>query len=228
MPTMATRIRSSIETAREYVVERTTRRGGHQVSTVTEFDRYPAIFAAAAAELGAFNAGPVLSYGCSTGEECFTLRDYLPDARIVGADVNDAVLRACAAANHDDRIAFVRSEPGILSEHGPFTAVFAMSVLCRHPATEHLADASDVYPFARFAEAIRGLDDLLAPAGLLVLYNTNYRFEDTPTAAGYVPVVGAPTSDPRVVTLFDPAGRRLHDARTPCSIYRKTTADDTV
>ena len=57
--------------------------GCHQGPTRTALNRYPEIFAAAAA--AAPDARRILSFGCATGEECVTLADYFPAAEIVGA-----------------------------------------------------------------------------------------------------------------------------------------------
>jgi tRNA G46 methylase TrmB len=58
----------------------------HQGPNTTALNRYPEIFTAAAA--AAPNAQRILSFGCSTGEECVTLASYFPSAQIVGTDIN--------------------------------------------------------------------------------------------------------------------------------------------
>jgi chemotaxis methyl-accepting protein methylase len=45
-------------------------------------NRYPEIFAAAVAAAAA--ARRILSFGCSTGEECVSLAEYFPKAEIIG------------------------------------------------------------------------------------------------------------------------------------------------
>jgi tRNA G46 methylase TrmB len=60
--------------------------GSHQLVDWTAPDRYPEIFAAAAA--AAPDARRILSFGCSTGEECVSLAQYFPKAEIVGAEIN--------------------------------------------------------------------------------------------------------------------------------------------
>jgi hypothetical protein len=64
--------------------------GIHQISAKTAFNRYPQIFAGAAH--AAPNARRILSFGCSTGEECATLKMYFPQAKVVGADLNPVSL----------------------------------------------------------------------------------------------------------------------------------------
>ena len=57
----------------------------HQPANHTWSNRYPDLFSDAAKAI----ADPVriLSYGCSTGEECWTLRHYFPNALGVGASI---------------------------------------------------------------------------------------------------------------------------------------------
>lgn len=56
--------------------------GSHQLVDWTAANRYPEIFAAAAA--AAPDARRILSFGCSTGEECVSLAEYFPKAEIIG------------------------------------------------------------------------------------------------------------------------------------------------
>src|SRR5262249_17422028 len=151
------------------------RRGVHQLSHNTREDRYPAIFDAVCECLPSEGA-EVLSFGCSTGEEPAALAERLPTARIVGADVSNHVLkRARRRYGQRTNISFVNAAKSRLDDVGPFDAIFAMSVFCRQPDTDSLANCSELYPFQRFDEACSSLDALLRPGGYLILYNTNYR-----------------------------------------------------
>ena len=58
--------------------------GSHQLVDWTAPNRYPEIFAAAAA--AAPDARRILSFGCSTGEECVSLAEYFPKSEIIGAE----------------------------------------------------------------------------------------------------------------------------------------------
>ena len=146
--------------------------GCHQVPNRTWLNRYPEIFAAAAA--AAPDARRILSFGCSTGEECVSLADYFPEAQIIGADINPLSLLE-ARKRRSDRIRFVYASDRILSGYGGFDAVFCMAVL-RSSRRKLLVGE---YPFDRFAERTRFLESLVKPGGLLVIHNTSYRFGDT-------------------------------------------------
>jgi len=128
-------------------------------SNRTAFDRYPEIFQAAA--LAAPNARRILSFGCSTGEECASLRLYFPQTEIIGADINRLNVWRARRKVRQPNIHFVYSSDATLAALAPFDAIFAMAVFRKsgnNPAE---------YPFTHFVERIDFLDNLLAPGGCL-------------------------------------------------------------
>ena len=210
----------AVERAAEQWIQ-SHRRGVHQLSHNTREDRYPAIFDAVCGCLRSEGA-EVLSFGCSTGEEPAALAERLPTARIVGADVSSYVLkRARRRYAQQTNISFVNAAKSCLDEIGPFDAIFAMSVFCRQPDTDSLANCSEIYPFERFEEACSSLDALLRPGGYLVLYNTNYRFTDTVTATGYEVIHFDDVRDSGMVPKFDTDGSRSHDQTYAHCVFRK-------
>ena len=98
----------------------------HQGPNTTALNRYPEIFTAAAA--AAPNAQRILSFGCSTGEECVTLASYFTSAQIIGTDINPVNLLK-ARKHRSEQIRFVYASDGALNEFGGFDAVFCMAVL---------------------------------------------------------------------------------------------------
>jgi hypothetical protein len=144
----------------------------HQLQNETAFNRYPEIFGAAAA--AAPDARRILSFGCSTGEECVSLANYFPEAQIVGSDINFLnLIKASRYQSH--RISFVYASDRILSALGVFDAVFCMAVL----RTSKRKRIAHHYPFERFAERANYLESLVRPGGLLIIHNATYRFSDT-------------------------------------------------
>ena len=201
----------------------------HQTSNRTEPDRYPATFRSVA---DAFMQRPpaelrVLSYGCSTGEECLALRKYFAEATIVGTDIDRRNLAVCARTVEDARILFCHSRASRLLRLAPFDAIFAMSVLCR--ATSHTygrTDISRIYPFRRFDKAVALLDSLLDPGGILTICNANYRFTDTTTSANYESIPVPIFDSSRLVTIFEPDGMQALDQTPPPLAYRKLEVAD--
>src|SRR6185312_914791 len=74
---------------------RPRRRGQYQRDPATRIDRYPLAFRFARDQLGDEATTHILSFGCSTGEEVFTLRRYFPVATIKGIEVDPTRIRAC-------------------------------------------------------------------------------------------------------------------------------------
>jgi SAM-dependent methyltransferase len=166
--------------------------GIHQISNKTAFDRYPQIFTAAAAAYP--NARHILSFGCSTGEECATLKLYFPYAKILGADVNPLNLwRARRRYGSNGSIRFTYAAHQALTSSGPFDAIFCLTVL-RDTRLDKRPSVREAYPFDRFDERVRFLHSLLKPGGLLIFYGNMYRFRDTSVASEYevVPLIHTP------------------------------------
>ena len=148
----------------------------HQISNVTEYNRYPVIFRECAKYF--FGKKPsILSFGCSDGREVKTLRDlYFYDSVIDGVDISKQVIEECKNLHLDEKISFYNSEEFRGSR---YDLIFCMSVLCRWPQTEHLSDCSQEYTFEQFETQVLALDKLLNENGLLVIYNANFLFTDT-------------------------------------------------
>lgn len=183
----------------------------------TAEERYPPLFDRLAACLSDLSEPRILSFGCSTGEEVRALRRRLPNARIVGIDLNRrAIARARAA------------DPGALSEYrcdgAPrdgerFDAVLAMAVFRHGDLEYHRPDScAKILPFARFATGLAMLDRALEPGGWLALYNQQFRLADTPLAAHYDvdPLSLAP-----LTLLYDADNRRIDDASETNALFRK-------
>jgi SAM-dependent methyltransferase len=158
-----------------------------QGATYTEADRYPELFAACRTHLANVAAPTILSFGCATGQEVFSLADYLPRATITGVDINRWCLRQCVRANRNPKLKFLHAADRRFVADPPFDAIFAMAVFQR---TEHRTERPDVitggFTFARFAEEIARLDLRLKPGGLLFIGESDFRFVDTATALHYV------------------------------------------
>ena len=159
----------------------------NQIETTTAYDRYPELFSSVRNLVSPRDTEEmkILSYGCSTGEECWSLRNYFPNARIVGVDVNKRSLGAARAKNADPEIQFLSSTPDNLVDHGPYDVIFALSVLCRWPETQFITDASKLYPFQKFNDTIVLLDSVLSVGGLKTILNANYHFSDASVADRY-------------------------------------------
>lgn len=162
----------------------------HQLSNETSLDRYPAIFQACADHLGSASELKILSFGCSTGEEVFSLRQYMPRAELVGVDINRRNIRICRSRpEKDQRMSFHRSDGIAIPDPGPYQTIFCLAVLQRTANRDpETVDSSTVYPFARFDAQVDILDGLLDAGGLFVIHHADYRFEDASVALRYAPL----------------------------------------
>lgn len=162
----------------------------HQISQVTKEDRYPEVFAECKEYFQGKKGVRILSFGCCTGEEVVTLRRYLPDAEIVGAEINLHSLKICKNRKTDDKISFIYSNSENIRANGPYDAIFCMAVLQRFPEAvraNKVQDISDLYPFYKFEQQLEELDKYIKEEGILVLAKTHYDLADTSIASKYVP-----------------------------------------
>lgn len=197
--------------------------GVHQTTVVTWMNRYPAIFTSCRAYFGSQSDVRILSYGCSTGEEVLTLREYFPSAFITGAEINPRSLAICRKLQVDGRIAFVHSDRKTIRDHGSYDAIFCMAVLQRTP---HLIEQMGVeslkkiYPFEKFDRQISELDAVLNVNGLLVIHHAHYLLADAEVAARYQPLEGVDQEVSRG-PKFGKDSARLPEVVTTGSIFIK-------
>jgi SAM-dependent methyltransferase len=198
-------------------------RGAFQIDRTTMEDRYPEIFGQVRSALGADIEGRILSFGCATGEEVFTLRRYFPRAQIKGIDINPGNIAACRrrlAAEGDPGLSFgigasMESEPG-----NAYDAIFCMAVL-RHgdlarPGTrrcDHLVRFDD------FARIVADFERCLKPGGLLAIRFSNFLVADTPSAEKLEVVLALP--GPAGTPVFGPDNRLIPGARNGEALFRK-------
>ena len=175
------RIKASLEKSKRKKFEHQ-----HQLTSTTWQNRYPAIFEAT--QKNATGKKNILSYGCSTGEECFSIRQYFPEAIITGADINEKNLLKARKKNNDSNISFINSDSKSLKTKGSFDIIFAMSVLCRWEDTKDIENCKNIYPFTKFDESINFLINLLNKDGLLVVYNSNFKVEDSTASTLVMPL----------------------------------------
>ncbi len=181
--TVDARLRSEIITGRLYARER------HQRSSYTEPDRYPELFAACALYFSTRPEVRILSFGCSTGEEVVALRSYLPQAQIIGVDINRWCLRRCRRRITDPNTLFLHRFSRRFADCARFDAIFCMAVF-QNPDNRNAADnrLATRYRFERFASEIALLDAKLKPGGLLVIDHCDFSFADTACSTRYTPL----------------------------------------
>lgn len=189
----------------------------HQTTPFTEEDRYPDLFDLSAAL--APEAGRILSFGCSTGEELEAIRRRFPRAEIVGAEINPRSRRLAARRSKADTGTRVVPPKSI---NGTFEIIFALAVFQREPHKVNETEAQDIsalYPFGRFEEAVTELVERLQPGGLLCVTNSQYRVEDS---SAYQQLEALELSAWTEGPFFGRDGRRL--GAVSATIFRKRAA----
>jgi SAM-dependent methyltransferase len=189
-------------------------------------DRYPEVFDLLR---GAIPDGPdvrLLSFGCSVGDEVFTLREYFPEATLVGIDIsrgNIATCRRRARTGGDERMHFIRAGTVGHRPHGHYDAVLCMAVL-RHGdlGATRATSCEHRITFDSFDSTVRELARCLEVGGLLAIGNSNFRFCDTSSAERFdiVDCRSAP-SERGATPLFGPDNLLLADQEYREVVFRK-------
>lgn len=200
--------------------------GAFQPFADTAIDRYPRIFRFVQSQLGGDRELKILSFGCATGEEVFSLRNYFPNAAIKGLDINPgniAICRRRLRQNPDAAISFVTANSTRAEPDAAYDAIFAMAVL-RHGSLgmPGVARCDHLLRFAEFAGAVADFKRCLKPGGLLAIRHSNFRLADTPAAVDFETMLRLPLPDQaRKTPLFGPDNCLLEGIEYPDTVFRK-------
>ncbi len=191
----------------------------------TRIDRYPHIFAFVQSQLNAEFERRILSFGCSTGEEVYSLRRYFPRASIKGLDINPGNIAACKSlkiAMMDDAIAFEVADSTQAERAASYDAIFCMAVL-RHGAlaSPGVARCDHLIRFEDFAYMIEDFVRCLKPGGLFVIRHSNFRVRDTPAAVRLETILAVPYPVRCAPPIFGPDNRLMAGVVCPDTVFRK-------
>lgn len=156
-------------------------------------NRYPYLFQRVKDELGEAADLRLLSFGCSTGEEVFSLRQYFPQAHITGIDISRKRIATCharlaarqAGGAGESRITFRQASSTQQEPAGHYDAIFALSVLRHGDLVTRPPDCGHILPFAHVAREIEAMARCLKVGGYLAIQNSNFRLLDTRVAADF-------------------------------------------
>jgi len=192
----------------------------------TSADRYPAIFRFLQREIDHGPSVRLLSFGCSVGDEVFSLRTYFPEATIVAIDISRGNISECRRRRRqsgDDRMHFVRAGTVREQPDGYYDAALCMAVLRHGDLGVNPSDTcAPLVTFAAFDKTVGDLARCLRVGGYLVIEHSNFRFCDSSCATQFevvatraLPTAGRPTP------LFGRDNMRLDDQEYRGVVFRK-------
>lgn len=201
------------------------RQGAYQIFNYTRENRYPRIFRFVQSELGAESEINILSYGCSTGEEVFSLRSYFPRAGIKGLDIDErniAVCRRRLKRLRDLAISFEATGSAAGERAGYYDAIFCMAVL-RHSGlgAPDVIRCDHLIRFEDFSQTVEDFERCLKPGGLLIIRHSNFRLKDAPAGAHFEAILGIAMPSGSNTPIFGPDNLVLREVTYPDTVFRK-------
>lgn len=181
----------------------------HQTSHYTEINRYPDLFEICRDHFKHKPDIRILSFGCSTGEEVFSIGKYLPDARITGTDISKWCIRECRKKNKNKNLDFVHCRSEKFNKLNNLDAIFCLAVF-QHPDNRLMSTGSaSEYLFSQFENQIIILDKKLKTGGLLFIDNCDFNFFETVVSEHYSPLEHDLNRILRERPLFDRANKKI-------------------
>ena len=209
---------------REQVISRILyRKHFHQVSHYTETDRYPDLFSICRDYFRDRPAPKILSFGCSTGEEVFSLGEYMPEATIVGTDISRWCIKQCKEKDPDKRYLFIHVLSKEFQSQKHFDAIFCLAVF-QHPENRSNPnnEYSSKYSFNQFEEQLMMLDTKLKNGGLLIIDQCDFNFFETGLASKYFPLPVDNNMIERDRPLFSKQNQKISRSSKLFRVFIKT------
>lgn len=184
----------------------------NQISTFTNYNRYPDIFKEISNITPSTNK--ILSFGCSTGEECETLQElYFPNVNIVGLDINKKIINNNNIKKNKYKNIEYYSDIKDIS--GNFDLIVANSVMCIWPE-----QYNNIYKFETFEKTLKVIDSLLNKNGYLCIYNSKYLFCETELFNNKYEKVKTLYNDTGFVTKYHKNNNKI-DYKYPFFLFKK-------
>ena len=191
----------------------------NQNSHATAYNRYPEIFEGVKEIISTPSC--ILSFGCSTGEECETLQElYYPNVNIIGFDISEKVIKKNIEKNKYKNIQYYSKVDNIPKRSD---IIFANSVLCRWPDPK-LSTIPNFpqYTFEMFESTLEYVDNLLNKDGYLCIYNSTYLFSETNLFRNKkYEKIETPHKETGFVTKYHKNGKKIN-FNYPYYLFKKT------
>jgi SAM-dependent methyltransferase len=193
-----------------------------QPEGTTFVNRYPEVFRYVRQALGDGPDRHILSFGCSTGEELFSLRNYFDEAQLKGIDINSRSITICWRQASLRKYANMSFEVGNSVEAeapGSFDAIFAMAVFRHAGLGDGPGSCSRYLRFTQFERATEELARTVKLGGYLAIRHANFRFLDTAAGKNFQPLLVGPIA-PRT-PHYGPDDVKLADVQQEYILFRK-------
>lgn len=198
----------------------------HWTNHFTTKDRYPKVFHECTRIIDKEKKVRALSFGCSTGEECSTIRKFFPNSDIIGVEINDYVRYAAEIKNPHPNTKYI----SCLNDECDFDLIFCMSVflkIAQSPSSISGFDRNRVsqkYHFKHFERELENLVKRLKVGGLISIYNSHYRFGDTKFFSNFIPIrqiIKNTIEESGVICKFDKKGKPVEPYKD-CIFIKKS------
>lgn len=166
-----------------------------QMSNMTKAERFPLIFNSAV-ELKP-DAKRIMSFGCSTGEECEAIASRFPEAEIVGIDIDYYTLQRARKKNTNPKIFFHDN----LGATGKYDLALALMVLFQIDAPIKLEP---------WESSIVEIDKHLNIDAVFMLYTSEFNFLESSVSKKY-----------KIIREWTRRHNRKEDKEYFCGYYRK-------
>lgn len=195
----------------------------HQISHYTETNRYPDLFEICRDYFKDNTDTRILSFGCSTGEEVFSLGEYLPAAKIIGTDISKWCIKECLKKPHNDNFNFLHSKSEKFVRLDNFDAIFCLAVF-QHPENRReSAGSASEYLFSQFEEQLIILDKKLKTGGLLFIDQCDFNFFETIVSKKYSPLNNENNRLLRERPIFDRENKKILDVTYIYRVFAKNS-----
>lgn len=170
----------------------------------------------------------ILSYGCATGEEVFHLEEHLPDAELVGIDINPRNISICnrklEKQNGQRRTQFRCAGLPVDETSESYDAILCLAVLRHGALQDNMPDSCAAWiDFATVDHLVTELARCLKPGGYLSIWNSHFRFADMSAASQFQAVVSDESGGWANTPLYGPDNKRL-DCPDYCdAVFQKLT-----
>lgn len=195
----------------------------YQRSPYTKYNRYPLLFAQCKKYLSTVPHPQILSFGCATGEEVFTLSELMPCAIVTGVDINDWCIKQCLKKNTNDNCRFYNRDSAAFEQAAGFDALFCMAVFQRtENRTKKRDEAIKGFSFTDFEREVSLLHSKLKPGGLFIIDHADFSFADTACAHLYQPLEFENNRVLRKRPRFNRENKKIAEVQENYRVFVKT------